>query len=168
MVHGSFTGLRIGISTVKAFSDVTNIPIIGISSLESLAYNIKKDGLIACMIDAKNDNIYFALYNLENNVYTLIEDPCANSISSIMNILKKYKNEYITFVGDGSVVHKETITPNFENVIFASDEQNMQSSISIALAAFDKFKKGFIQNSNTLSPLYLRKSQAERALDGEK
>lgn len=167
-VHGSFTGLRIGISTVKAFSDVTNIPIIGISSLESLAYNIKKNGLIACMIDAKNDNVYFALYNLENNIYTLIENLCANSISYIINILKKYKDEYITFVGDGSVVHKETITQNFENVIFASDEQNMQSSISIALAAFDKFKKGFIQNSNTLSPLYLRKSQAERALDGEK
>ncbi|MBO5005752.1 MAG: tRNA (adenosine(37)-N6)-threonylcarbamoyltransferase complex dimerization subunit type 1 TsaB [Clostridia bacterium] len=168
MVHGSFTGLRIGISTVKAFSDVTNIPIIGISSLESLAYNIKKDGLIACMIDAKNDNVYFALYNLENNVYTLIEDSCANSISSIIDILKKYKDEYITFVGDGSVVHKETITQNFENAIFASNEQNIQSSISIALAAFDKFQKGFIQNSNTLSPLYLRKSQAERALDGEK
>lgn len=168
MVHGSFTGLRIGISTVKAFSDVTNIPIIGISSLESLAYNIKKDGLIACMIDAKNDNVYFALYNLENNVYTLIEDSCANSISSIIDILKKYKDEYITFVGDGSVVHKETITQNFENANFASNEQNIQSSISIALAAFDKFKKGFIQNSNTLSPLYLRKSQAERALDGEK
>ncbi len=167
-VHGSFTGLRIGISTVKAFSDVTNIPIIGISSLESLAYNIKTDGLIACMIDAKNDNVYFALYNLENNTYTLKEDLSASNINDVIALLKKYKDNYITFVGDGSVVHKSAISQNFEKVKFATESQNIQSSISIALAAFDKFQKGFIQNSNTLSPLYLRKSQAERALDGEK
>lgn len=168
MVHGSFTGLRIGISTVKAFSDVTNIPIVGISSLESLAYNIKNDGLIACMIDAKNDNVYFALYNLENNIYTLVENPTANNISSIITLLKKYNDRNITFVGDGSIIHKDTITQNFNKVEFATENQNIQSSISIALAAFDKFKAGFTQNSNTLSPLYLRKSQAERALDGEK
>lgn len=167
-VHGSFTGLRIGISTVKAFSDVTNIPIIGISSLESLAYNIKQDGLIACMIDAKNDNVYFALYNLENKTYTLKEDLPASNINDIITLLKKYKDNYITFVGDGSVVHKDTISQNFEKAKFATGEQNVQSSISIALAAFDKFQEGFIQNSNTLSPLYLRKSQAERALEGEK
>ncbi len=168
MVHGSFTGLRIGISTVKAFSDVTNIPIIGISSLESLAYNIKKDGLIACMIDAKNDNVYFALYNLENNIYTLKEELCSSNINDIIILLKNYKDKNITFVGDGSVVHKDNISQNFKKIEFATEEQNMQTSISIALAAFDKFQKGFIQNSNTLSPLYLRKSQAERALDGEK
>ncbi|MCI8485951.1 MAG: tRNA (adenosine(37)-N6)-threonylcarbamoyltransferase complex dimerization subunit type 1 TsaB, partial [Clostridia bacterium] len=68
----------------------------------------------------------------------------------------------------GSVVHKDNISQNFKKIEFATEEQNMQTSISIALAAFDKFQKGFIQNSNTLSPLYLRKSQAERALDGEK
>ena len=87
MVLGSFTGLRIGISTVKAFSDVTNIPIVGVSSLESLAYNIQSNGLIASMIDAKNDNVYFALFEHNNNSYTIKEDYIANNINSVLDLL---------------------------------------------------------------------------------
>lgn len=167
-VLGSFTGLRIGISTVKAFCDVTNIPIVGVSSLESLAYNIKSDGLIACMIDAKNDNVYFALFNHKNHTYSLKEDFSTNNINSIITLLKEYENKSITFVGDGSIIHKDKIGKNFESAKFAEGSENLQTSISVGLAALDKFQKGFIQNSNTISPLYLRKSQAERALDGEK
>lgn len=143
MVLGSFTGLRIGISTVKAFSDVTNIPIVGISSLESLAYNIKKEGLISCMIDAKNDNVYFALYNLKNDCYTLKEDLCAININDVIAILNKYKNEQITFVGDATLVHKNLLLENFTNITFSNNEQNSQSSISIGLSAFDKFQNRF-------------------------
>ena len=56
---GSFTGIRIGVATCKAFSDSLNIPCIGISSLEVLAYNAKNDGIICSTIDCKNDNCYF-------------------------------------------------------------------------------------------------------------
>ena len=69
---GSFTGVRIGVSTIKAFCDVTSIPVVGINSLESLAYNglntkYKKGSTIICsMIDAKNDNVYFDLFQIEN------------------------------------------------------------------------------------------------------
>ena len=168
MVLGSFTGLRIGISTVKAFSDVTNIPIVGVNSLESLAYNIQSNGLIASMIDAKNDNVYFALFEHNNNSYTIKEDYIANNINSVLDLLQKYKENEITFVGDGSILHKEEIIKKFKLANFANDYQNLQTSVSIGLAALDKFKCGFTQNSNTISPLYLRKSQAERALEGEK
>ena len=63
---------------------------------------------------------------------------------------------------------KEEIIKKFKLANFANDYQNLQTSVSIGLAALDKFKCGFTQNSNTISPLYLRKSQAERALEGEK
>ena len=63
---GSFTGIRIGVGTVLAFQDCLSIPCIGISSLESLAYNVKQDGLICSLIDAKNNNVYFGLFKLEN------------------------------------------------------------------------------------------------------
>ena len=67
---GSFTGIRIGVATAKAFVDSFNIPCVGISSLEALAYNLKKNvfkdrakkNLICSMIDCKNDNCYFALF----------------------------------------------------------------------------------------------------------
>lgn len=60
---GSFTGIRIGISTVKAFADSKNIQAIGVSSLDGLAYNIENSGLTCCLIDAKNNNVYFGLFN---------------------------------------------------------------------------------------------------------
>ena len=53
---GSFTGIRIGIATIKAFMDVTNKKGIGITSLETLAYNVKEDSIICSLIDAKNEN----------------------------------------------------------------------------------------------------------------
>lgn len=55
---GSFTGIRIGVSTIKAFIDVTNKKAVGITSLETLARNVEEDGLICALIDAKNDNVY--------------------------------------------------------------------------------------------------------------
>lgn len=58
---GSFTGIRIGISTIKAFCDVNNKPLVGISSLTSLAYLSTHEGLICSLIDAKNDNVYFRI-----------------------------------------------------------------------------------------------------------
>ena len=64
---GSFTGIRIGVATVKAFTDSLQIPSVGISSLEGLAYNIKDDGLICSIIDCKNNNCYYALYELKND-----------------------------------------------------------------------------------------------------
>ena len=55
---GSFTGIRIGVATTKAFSDSLGIPAIGVSSLETLAYNVQDNGVICSLIDAKNDNVY--------------------------------------------------------------------------------------------------------------
>ena len=63
---GSFTGVRIGISTIKAFADVKNIPIVGITSLESLAYNVinkaNSNTLVCSLIDAKNSNVYCGVF----------------------------------------------------------------------------------------------------------
>ena len=60
---GSFTGIRIGLATIKAFADAKNIPVTGVTSLESLAYNVEQTGLIVSLIDAKNDNVYYSLYS---------------------------------------------------------------------------------------------------------
>ena len=164
---GSFTGIRIGISTVKAFADVKNIPIIGITSLESLAYNITNSGLIATLIDAKHDNVYFALYELKNNNYTTIIEPVSDTISNVVTSLKKYSDS-ITFVGDGSEVHKDLLLSEFSNCTFASNEENVQTSISIGKAAFDKHESSNYQPVYTLSPIYLKKSQAEINLENSK
>lgn len=164
---GSFTGIRIGISTVKAFADVKNIPIIGVTSLESLAYNVNNTGLIATLIDAKHDNVYFALYELKDNKYTTVIEPVSDSIYNVISTLKNYTDS-ITFVGDGSEVHRNLLSNEFANCVFASSEQSVQTSISVGKSAFDKQKAPDYKTLYTLSPIYLKKSQAEINLENSK
>ena len=156
---GSFTGIRIGVGTVLAFQDSLNIPCVGISSLEALAYNVKQEGLICSLLDAKNNNVYLGLFQLENDEYSQLGNLEFKTIDEAMDILKEFICP-ITFVGDGSVTHKDLLKTSFENCLFA--EKNELNSYSLGIAGLNIYKKG-IQTS--LMPLYLRKSQAERALE---
>lgn len=156
---GSFTGIRIGVATIKAFTDSLQIPAIGISSLEALTYNIKEEGLICSLIDAKNSNVYFSLYELKDNTYNLIENYLSENIDNVLDILKKYNKE-ITFVGDGATVNKEIITNTITNCKFTT--LNDLSSYSLGLAGLNSYKNN---NLEDVLPLYLKKPQAERMLE---
>ena len=156
---GSFTGIRIGVGTVLAFKDSLNIECIGISSLEALSYNSNNDGLICSLIDAKNGNVYWGLFEHKDNQYTLLNKLEFNEINNVVNALTSYSAP-ITFVGDGAKQNYQLLKDNFPNCSFC--EKNDLSSISLGIAGYDKYKNG-IQTS--IMPLYLRKSQAERALE---
>lgn len=156
---GSFTGIRIGVGTVLAFKDSLNIECIGISSLEALAYNSNNDGLICSLIDAKNGNVYWGLFEHKDNQYTLLNKLEFNEINNVVNALNSYSTP-ITFVGDGAKQNYQLLKDNFSNCSFC--KKNDLSSISLGIAGYDKYKNR-IQTS--IMPLYLRKSQAERALE---
>ena len=182
---GSFTGIRIGVGSVLAFQDCLNIPCIGISSLESLAYNVKQeqdclnipcigissleslaynvkqeqDSLICSLIDAKNNNVYFGLFEFKNNEYIQIGKFEFKTISETISLLENYSNP-ITFIGDGTIVNKEILSENFTDCTFCN--KNNLSSYSLGLAGLYNYKKGI---ETSVMPLYLRKSQAERALE---
>ncbi len=156
---GSFTGIRIGIATAKAFSDSLNINLIGISSLEALAYNVKENGVICALIDAKNDNVYVGVFeNIDGN-YILRRN---FSVENIYDILKELQipTYPITFVGDGAIAYKKQIMDHISDIRFS--EKNELSAYSLGLAGYVHFKNG---DSDDLLPLYLRKPQAERMLE---
>ena len=120
------------------------------------------------MIDAKNDNIYCGLYNFSNNICNELVKFAENiniSISKIKEIFEKDHFENIVFVGDASVIYKDLLISIFSSAIFASAENNVQKGASIALAGFSKYSQNNYGNSSTLSPIYLKKSQAERTLE---
>ena len=171
---GSFTGVRIGVSTVKAFCDVTNIKISSVSSLESLAYNTlnsnyKNDAkLVLSMIDAKNDNVYYGLFERKDDIFTPIEELGAKNIDEVINLLENYHSSPILFVGDGAKKHQYNLLKYFSKATFVEDKYNNQTSTSVGKAAYNHYINGNYGDSNSITPLYLRKSQAERALEGEK
>ena len=148
---GSFTGIRIGISTVKAIAESLNIPVIAVSSLEGLAYNIHDSECICSLIDARNNQVYCGLFDSN---HTLIGNYMADDINTILPVINQNKD--ILFVGDGAVAHKGLL--NINN--FRSDPLHHPKNIN--LCAFNKFSKGEILSADSILPMYLRKSQAER------
>ena len=93
---GSFTGIRIGIATVKAFADVYNKPICGISSLESFAYSAGETSAYICsLLDAKHDNVYYGIFEYKDNKYIPVKDFAFANISDVIEVLKTLNNSII-------------------------------------------------------------------------
>ena len=135
-----------------------NIPCVGVSSLEVLAYNIKDDGIICSTIDCKNNNCYFALYQLNNGVYSVLEEPCAKSVDDVLSLLKSdYNNININFVGDGIPSTKFILT---EKPCSYLNVENL------GIAGFTKFINTNKIGENIL-PLYLKKPQAQIQLEAK-
>lgn len=174
---GSFTGIRIGLSTIKAFCDVTNKPCIGISSLEALAWSIwtvpdnhfQKDchltsPLLTCsMIDAKHGNIYSSIFEKNEQGLVKYRDFSFEKLDDLLLVLSNLKKN-IFFVGNCGILYKDVIQSYLENNIFFEND-SLASSKYIGIAAYERFKAGEIQISNTLSALYLKKSSAEDSLE---
>lgn len=158
---GSFTGIRIGIATIKAFVDVTNKNVIGITSLEALAYNVEKDGIICAIIDAKNENVYCGFFERNGNEIKQIEDLQFENINNILKHAKELSKKII-FIGNASEVYKDMIKHELnDKAIFVDDkEKNKLNARNINLAAFNKKEEA--GDTNSLIPMYLRVSSAER------
>lgn len=158
---GSFTGIRIGISTIKAFVDSLNIPAIGINSLEGLAYNVQTPTIICSLIDAKKENVYAQIFEHIDTDYILRRNASFENINSLLLELKNLDLAYnLTFVGDGSVNYKEKILETLPNSIFS--DVNKLSAYNIALAGYHHYIKN---DFSTIEPLYLKRTQAEQLLE---
>ena len=157
---GSFTGIRIGVATVMSFVDSLKLPAIGITSLEALAYNVilneENPSFICSLIDAKNDNVYFELYSCSSSIPTSVLSAKCKNIHELIDLLKSYDN--ICFVGDGSLAHQALLDSSLNNATFSSN--NEISSYSLGIAGLNAYNSG---RKDDLLPVYLRKSQAERA-----
>ena len=160
---GSFTGIRIGVATTKAFVDSSfSAKFTGVPSLEALAYNVTTSGLICSVIDCKNDNCYFSLYNLESNNYTELLSPKASSITEMLETLRDFRNSSITFVGDGAISYKDEILQNIKNAQFLETNLNKINTLNLAIAGLERISLG---KELPLSPMYLKKPQAQRQLE---
>lgn len=162
---GSFTGIRIGIATVKGLAQALDIPILSVSSLEGLAYNLTyTDSLICPIMDARRNQVYTGVYQWESYKLKKIIEEAPMAIEELMEVLSQTQGD-IVFLGDGLDRYRTDITKGLGNrALIAPTYVSMQRAASIGQLAMDKLKNNDIDFDNhfTLAPTYLRKSEAER------
>ncbi|MDO4488666.1 MAG: tRNA (adenosine(37)-N6)-threonylcarbamoyltransferase complex dimerization subunit type 1 TsaB [Eubacteriales bacterium] len=157
---GSFTGLRIGIATVKGLTMADDIPVVKVSSLKGLAQNIGS-GFVCPIMDARRGQVYGAA--LRDMEY-VIEDS-ALTITDFLALVSENlgDGEKAVFLGDGVPVHKELILETLgERAEFAHDELLLQKASSIAVLGEKLFNEGKITKSDDVVPEYLRIPLAEQ------
>ncbi len=156
---GSFTGIRIGVSAVKALAHATSKPCAAVSSLEAMAFNlICSNYIIAPIMDARRGQVYNALYRSDGVSLREIAPLRALSIEDCCEELAQM-GERVVFLGDGLPVCGDIIKEKLGSmVLFAPANLNAQMAGSAAVLAKDKKHIRY----DELVPFYLRKSQAER------
>ncbi len=158
---GSFTGVRIGVATVKALAFAAKKPCAAVSTLHALAHNVSCfDGIICPILDARRNQVYNALF--EGGSLNRITADRALSVDSLCDELSE-TDKRIIFVGDGVPVFEEQIKAVLgERAVFAPKASQMNLAASVAEIGLEKFKKGDVLSFDELVPQYLRLSQAER------
>ncbi len=155
---GSFTGIRIGVSTVKGLAWAAEKPCVGVSTLEAMAWHgLAVGGYICPVMDARRSQVYNALFKIENGrPVRMTEDrPIAlDELSKEVTAL----NAPVFLVGDGAALCFEYFTAHGVPCVMAPDNLRWQDAWGVAMAAADKTPG----NADELLPVYLRLSQAER------
>lgn len=160
---GSFTGIRIGVAAAKGIADTKNIKTIGISTLESMAYNLVSLNCVAvAAMDARCAQVYTALFRIKDSVVERLTDDLAIPISELKEMLLSY-NEEIILVGDGADICYRALCDEIDGIKIAPESYKYQNATGVCFAAENKDNDFFI-NSNELVPEYLRLPQAEREL----
>ena len=161
---GSFTGLRIGMATVKGLSMGSNKPYLSISSLDALAYSlINFDGIICPIMDALRDSVFTGMYKSSNGELSKIIDYSALSLDELVEILQE-KDESVIFTGDGVYKYKEYLLEKLPNAKFAPNHLSVVKASALGELGMELLRQGQCDDINS-SPLYLKKPQAERELE---
>lgn len=156
---GSFTGLRIGISTIKGLVVASEKPVVGVSSLKTLASQVSYSRYLICpILDARKGEVYFSRYRCLNG---LLIKQTKESVAPPDKAVDDL-NESCLFVGNGALLYKEMILEKMgEFAFFAPIIQNTIRASTIAYLSMAKFEKKDTDDIEKILPYYIRKSDAE-------
>lgn len=159
---GSFTGIRIGASAAKGIAWAANKPCIGVSTLDAMARGIMhKSGLICCVMDARRNELYNALFESDG---ASLERLCADRAVSVDELAEELgqTQKHAVLIGDGAKISFERLREKCPGLIMAPPHLQHQNAWGVAIAAEAAVEENKPTGLSSLNPVYIRMSQAER------
>jgi len=172
---GSFTGLRIGVSTVKGFSFATGKPIVTVPTLEAFAWNFPFSRYPVCpLLDARKKEVYAALFRWVDGGFVRLMGETSVNVGKLLKEIKEagVKNnagltEEIIFAGEGALIYRKEIVDMIgEKAIFAPPDRIVPSPSVIASVGLRKVLREEFIDPASLVPIYIRRSEAEIKWNG--
>ena len=159
---GSFTGIRIGVAAAKGLAWGKELPCFGVSTLEAMALGLGvHNGYILSTMDARRAQVYTALFFAENGVISRVFEDSAITLAELKERIENLEKP-IFLVGDGSLLTYNTLQAEVPALILPPEHKMHQRAVGVGLAAMAAIARGDTGDAESLSPNYLRLSQAER------
>ena len=159
---GSFTGVRIGVAAAKGFAWGREIPCYGVSTLEAMAESLGiYDGYVCPVMDARRSQVYNALFEVNRGKIVRIREDRAISLDDLAEDVKKLEKP-VFLVGDGSNLCYNTLLERVPALVLPPEHRMHQRAVGVGLIAARQMTAGVPGDAASLTPNYLRLSQAER------
>lgn len=157
---GSFTGLRIGVSTVKGLAFATGKPVAGVATLDVLASQVSPTSYLICpILDARKKEVYSAFYRYKDGSF--LERQTDDQALRPEDLARKITEQTI-FIGDGVRTYKDFLLRSLPSLaIFPAAPLHFPHGSTVATLGFELLKKGEHLNVSAFSPIYIRPSEAE-------
>jgi len=162
---GLFTGLRVGVEAGKSFAQVLSLPIVGVPSLDALAFGVRYTRrLIGAVIDARRGEVFFAFYRsvpggvVREGNYQV--GPPAHLAAEV-----EAQGGDVLLAGNGAILYRHEIEEVDAGVEFASSAQAYPQASALVELTVPRFIREEYDRPFDVRPLYLRKSDAEIAWD---
>ena len=157
---GSFTGVRIGVATVKGLALGADKPCIGVSTLEAMAWGARAlGGDLCCVMDARAGQVYNALFTVRDGKILRL---CDDRAVKLTDLAEEIGEAPYFLVGDGADLCYNTIKENCTGLRLAPSELRFATGFGVAAAALPLLRAGKTCSPQELDAFYLRRPQAER------
>lgn len=156
---GSFTGLRIGLSTGKGLAFATGKPLVAVPTLESFAWNFPCSRHPVClMLDARKGEVYTAVFTWTGCGFDRVIPECCLSPEALLDMLEGT----VLFAGEATITYRSAIIGKMEDrAVFAPAEKMVPSPAAVATLGMGKALRGDYVEPAAAVPAYYRKSEAE-------
>lgn len=155
---GTFTGLRIGISTVKGLATAIQAPVVGVSSLAALAFPFSlSNGPVIAMIDARRGEVYHACFRGGVDAF----EPVAPTAVEPPQAVAARLPEDVILVGSGALLYQDVFKSGCARIRFADASGHVIRAASVGMLAMARFKGRDVDCIDSLTPEYIRTSDAQ-------